>query len=516
MKPNLFGKDRICAVVAAPTAREVQALFLRALMLSKTVELRLDWLRGERQLMSCLPFTGYAIRTNQRGLVSELFGPGHPPICRISTCRGKSAGGQFRGKWTVQLSMLSHAAGDKSEWCDIEVEFAERFESENLKSRLALSKRLISFHDFRGTPQDLKAVVHRLDRCGGDAIKIATHCTSISDSLRVLKLTKGRKNVIAVPMGEIGLPARVLALREGSALAYASVGEKTAPGQLTLDEMKNLYRADKLTRKTKVYGVIGNPVSHSLSPVMQNAGFHARKIDAVYLPFLVKDLKDFLRAIKPLGIAGFSVTLPWKEKILRHLDDCDPLAAQIGAINTVVVRSGGRLFGINTDYVGVLRALEKRVQLSGSRVLLFGAGGAARAAAFALAQGGAVVCICARRPKRAEALAKAVGGVAIRRGNLRREFFDAIINATPVGMSPRAGESPLTARELNTRVVMDMVYRPQKTKLLALAARRGIATVSGIEMFMAQGTAQWEIWTGRRAPESVMRKAVLAKLKTEN
>jgi shikimate dehydrogenase len=248
---------------------------------------------------------------------------------------------------------------------------------------------------------------------------------------------------------------------------------------------------------------------------MHNLAFHKKKINAVYLPFLVRDLKDFLRAIKPLGIAGFSVTLPHKEKILRHLDDCDPLAAAIGAVNTVVVRSNGKLYGSNTDYVGVLRALERRVRLAGSRVLIFGAGGAARAVAFALAQGGAVVCVCARRMKEAEKLVRALGGEAVSRARLRKEFFDAIINATPVGMHPKTGQSPLRADELNCRLVFDTVYRPMKTKLLRLAERRGIETVSGIEMFIAQGSAQWEIWTGRRAPVALMRQAVSRALQRE-
>ena len=238
-------------------------------------------------------------------------------------------------------------------------------------------------------------------------------------------------------------------------------------------------------------------------------------MNAVYLPFLVRDVRDFLDALAPLGIAGFSVTLPHKQAILRHLDDCDPLAARIGAVNTVVVRGAGKLYGYNTDYVGVLRALERRVRLRGSRVLLYGAGGAACAVAFALAQGGAVVCVCARRRRQARALARAVGGEAVERARLRREFFDAIVNATPVGMHPRAGQSPLRAAELNARLVMDLIYRPRKTRLLELAERRGIETLSGVEMFVAQGTAQWEIWTGVRAPVAAMRRAVLAALRRE-
>jgi 3-dehydroquinate dehydratase/shikimate dehydrogenase len=308
---------------------------------------------------------------------------------------------------------------------------------------------------------------------------------------------------------------RVLALRDRKNFVYAPVENATAPGQISLNEIVNLYRADSINRRTRVYGVIGNPIGHSLSPQLQNAGFQARGIDAVYLPFLVRDLKDFCDSIVALRMKGFSVTLPHKETILRYLDDCDELAASIGAVNTVSVRANGKLFGYNTDYVGVLRALERRMPLRGSRVLIFGAGGVARAIAFALSRAGASVGICARRAARATALARAAGGESIVRKHLKPEFFDAIVNATPVGMYPAIGRSPLEASELNCRLVFDTIYRPRVTKLMQLAARRGIETVSGVEMFVAQGTAQWEIWTGQRAPEKAMRAAVLAALERE-
>jgi 3-dehydroquinate dehydratase/shikimate dehydrogenase len=494
-----FGKNRICGVVAASEARGMVRQTRAALRQTRLLEVRLDWLADKQEI---LQFLGWLRRQRPRATI-------------IATCRRRVAGGRFRGSISSQVGLLRRAVECGCSWVDVEVETAERLRTDSIRRFFGRAKCLISFHDFRGTPKNLAAIARRLVRIGGDGVKIATHCRSLADSLRVLRTARGRRNVIAVPMGETGLPARVLALQQGSALAYAAVEQATAPGQLSLEDMKRVYRADKLNRRTRVYGVIGDPVGHSLSPQMQNAAFHARGMNAVYLPFLVRDLRDFLCAIEPLGIAGFSVTLPHKERILRQLDDCDPLAAAIGAVNTVVVRGGGRLYGYNTDYVGVLRALERRIPLRGSRVLLFGAGGAARAVAFALAQGGATVCVCARRMARAKGLARAVGGEAVERRRLRREFFDAIVNATPVGMHPHAGRSPLDAGELNCRLVFDLVYRPQKTKLLQLAARRGIETVSGVEMFLAQGAAQWEIWTGERAPEAALRRAVLEALRRQ-
>ena len=323
-------------------------------------------------------------------------------------------------------------------------------------------------------------------------------------------------------MGEQVLAARILALREGSALTFASVGEATGPGQLSLDALRRVYRqgpgqrrrAKQLTRRTRVYGVIGDPIGHSLSPLMHNAAFAAADIDAVYLPFHVRDLRDFLSSVDPFGIAGFSVTLPHKETILRYLDECDPLANEVGAVNTVAVRAG-RLYGYNTDYVGVLGSIERRVPLASSRVLLFGAGGSARAAAFALVRAGAAVAVCVRGALRERKRSRRrVGGEAIDVGALRSESFDAIVNCTPVGMYPGGG-SPLKASELNCRVVMDLIYRPRKTDLLRMAERRGIATISGVEMFLLQGAAQFEIWTGRRAPVAVMRRALLSALDAE-
>lgn len=489
----MIGKDRICAVVAAERSRSMWKQLERALRQTRTVELRLDWLLTEKEMQAFL-----------RRLATE-----RPRATLIATCRRREAGGRFRGTIASQLLVLAEALRAGCGWCDLEIESSSQCPPELLEVLIGQGRRLASSHFFRAHSADWHSVAARLWRTRPDAVKIAAKSCSLADGLKLLRLANGKRNVVAIPMGEVALPLRCLALREGSALSYAPVEMATAPGQVPLDALKNLYRADRISRKTRVYGVIGDPIAHSLSPQLQNAGFQARKMDAVYLPFLVHDLRDFLSAVEPLGIRGFSVTLPYKQKILRHLDDCDSLAAAIGAVNTVVVRGAGKLYGYNTDYIGVLRALQLRISLPASRILIVGAGGAARAVAFALAQSGAAVCICARRAQEAKMLARAVGGEAVTRGRLREEFFDAIVNATPVGMFPAVERSPLTEHELNCRLVFDLVYRPIETKLLQLAARRGIETISGLEMFLAQGAAQWEIWTGQRAPVAAMRRAVL-------
>ena len=473
-----------------------------ALRHTRTLELRLDWLESERQ-------------------VALLFARIHPLSLRatlIATCRRREAGGRFAGDIAGHLAQLSAACALGCQWCDLEIETANQLHTGKLRKFLSPSRLLISLHNFRSTPPRLHRVLRQLKGAGAHAVKIATECRSVADSVRVLKLARGRREVVAVPMGETGLPARVLALREGSALAYASVGPATAPGQLSLEEMTNLYRAHRLDRATRVFGVIGNPVAHSLSPLLHNTGFVKRGVNAVYLPLMVRDLRDFLEAIEPLGIAGFSVTLPHKEKMLRHLDDCDAQAAAIGAVNTVLVKNG-RLLGYNTDASGILISLEqfygRGTRLAGKRVLICGAGGAARAAAVTLARTGAAVCICARRQDRARNLARVVRGEAIARRHVRENHFDVIINATPVGMHPNSGQSPLNASELDCGVVFDLVYRPRQTKLLGLAARRGIKTISGVEMFLQQGFAQWKIWMLHTPPEAAMRAAVVKALENK-
>ena len=493
------GVARICGVVAASTAVEMAAGIRSVLRETPTVELRLDWLASNSERFKLLRW----VREH------------HPQgAVFLVTCRRKGAGGRFAGSIDDQLYGLIQAREAGCQWCDIEVETLRKLPGQSAREYSIPPRIMLSVHDFQRTPELTKSI-HLSSHSGVDAIKIAAHARTIEDSVRLLRWARRSKDCIAVPMGEIGLPSRILALREGSSVAYAPVAAATAPGQVSLHDFKHLYRAHDLNRSTQVFGVIGNPIGHSLSPLMHNSAFIAKKVNAVYLPFLVRDLRDFLSAVPELGIRGFSVTLPHKQKILKYLKDCDALAADIGAVNTVAVRRDGSLIGSNSDYVGVLGSLKKKLNLAKSRVLVFGAGGSARAAVFALARAGASVVICARRASAARELARAVGGEVVPRRALRTEYFDAVLNTTPVGMHPHAEISPLRSGELHCRIVMDLIYRPERTKLLELAARKGIATVSGVEMFLAQGIAQWELWTKRRAPEAVMRRAVLAALRKE-
>jgi 3-dehydroquinate dehydratase/shikimate dehydrogenase len=492
-------ENRICAVAAASTAGEMARQVRAGLKETRTIELRLDWLKSDSERRKLLGWLG------KQKFADALF---------IATCRRKVAGGKLSGGVQAELFWLMEARRAGCTWCDVEVETERELPDQSIREYAVPPRVLLSMHDFDRTPR-LPRNVSCPPHGEVDAVKIAANAKTIGDSVRLLQLARRSRCFVAVPMGEIGLPGRILALREGSALAYAPIADATAPGQVSLKELKHLYRAHLLTRRTEVYGVIGSPIHHSLSPLLHNTGYAARKRDAVYLPFLVHDLKDFLRDVPEFGVRGFSVTIPHKQTILKYLSECEPLAAKIGAVNTVVVRRDGSLYGCNTDYVGVLRSLERKLKLRGSRVLILGAGGSARAAAFALAHAGSNVCICARRDSAAKELARAVGGEAIPRRALRSERFDAILNTTPVGMHPHEGVSPLSAKELRCNLVMDLIYRPLETQLLKLAKQKDIATVSGFDMFLEQGLAQWEIWTKTRPPEAAMGRAVFSKLRSE-
>src|SRR4029077_7589826 len=414
-----------------------------------TVELRLDWLRNDSERRR---FLAWLQRHRPRGSVL------------IATWRRREGGGLLAGNVQDQLRWLKQAAEAGCLWCDLEVETLRRLPRNSIRRYSLPPRILLSVHDFRRMPRLDPALGARW-RGQVDAIKIAGAARTIADSVRLLRFAAKSRNCVAGPMGGVGVPARFLALREGSPLAYAPVSAATAPGQVSLREMKYLYRAHALNGQTQVFGVIGDPIAHSLSPLLHNTAFIARRINAVYLPFLVKNLRDFLKAAAEFGLRGFSVTLPHKQSILRHLQDCDALSAEIGAVNTVMVRRDGSLHGCNTDYVGVLRALAKKLRLAKSRVLVLGAGGSARAAVFALTRAGAAVGICARRNTAARELARAAGAEVVPRRALKTQFFDAVLNATPVGMHPRRAVSPLEPGELHCRIVMDLIYRPDGRQL---------------------------------------------------
>ena len=265
--------------------------------------------------------------------------------------------------------------------------------------------------------------------------------------------------------------------------------------------------------KTKLYGIMGNPVAHSLSPVMHNAAFAALAENRVYLPFPALNVESALAGLKALDIQGVSVTIPHKEAVIPYLDRIDPVALSIGAVNTIDIRTEGGekvLCGSNTDWLGANRALAGKMELPGARVVVLGAGGSARAIGFGLKEAGAEVILCSRTESKGMALASELGCPWFPIADVARLRGDALVNATSVGMAPGEDASPVPAAILKSfQVVMDIVYAPLQTRLLREAQQAGCRTVSGLEMLLYQGVAQFELWTGRAAPVEVMRTALL-------
>lgn len=472
----------------------------QGLGMTRTAELRLDWLKSDEERRRFLAWLKPWLRRQRTT----------PQL--IATCRRSKAGGRFPGSVAAERRVLEEAVEAGCRWYDLEIESVEatgKYEP----IAPGRGRAIVSLHKFARSNSKPSALLRRF-RPAGDAVwKLAMECGSLGEANRLIRgaiKTAAHHPLILIPMGSAAQPMRILALRDASLLTYAAIDDKTAPGQPTLDTVCREYRVERLNRRSHVYGVIGNPLGHSISPSLHNTAFAALGINAIYIPFPVTDLKDFLAAVGPLGIRGFSVTIPYKQAIFARLSACDPLAKRLGAVNTVVVRAG-RLYGYNTDYAGVLAALKGRVKLEGCRALLVGAGGAARAAAFALADSGARLSIFARRQAPARELARAAGGVAIERSQIRRQSFDLIVNATPVGMTPDQ-HSPLTAAEVSAPAVFDMVYKPIETPLLRMAEKKGLRAISGLDMLIAQGAAQCTLWTGKPAPIGLMRRAGLAAL----
>jgi 3-dehydroquinate dehydratase/shikimate dehydrogenase len=310
-------------------------------------------------------------------------------------------------------------------------------------------------------------------------------------------------------MGEQGIISRLLGVRAGSAFTFAAVseGERTAPGQVTAQDLRSVYRIEQVDVATRVYGVAGDPIAHSLSPIIMNTAMRRENVNAVYLSLHAKSLKDLLTCVREIPIHGLSITMPYKEAIVEHLDNTDSHTTKIGACNTVVRAQDGKLYGFNTDAAGVVRPLEQRITLEKARILVLGAGGAARAAVFGLKERGSEVFILNRSAAPAQRLARQSRARTIKRPDLKKLSFDVIINATPVGMG-NTRESPLNENEINARYVFEMIYDPPETRLVKLAKARGAQVIPGIEMFVHQAARQFEIWTGKPAPWDDMLRVV--------
>jgi len=438
----------------------------------------------------------------------------------IATCRRAANGGKFSGNVAAEIEILSKTAAAGFHLVDVELESVEAMKKGELqKLRETGVALIISHHDFAAT-KDLEGIYKRIIPFQPDFIKIVPTAKTLSDNVTLMRFIErmaDHANIVGLCMGDAGIISRVLGLRAGSAFTFAaaSVGEETGPGQIAARTLIETYRIDQVDAATKVYGVAGNPIRSSLSPIMMNTAFRRETVNAVYLALQATKLSDLLKLVHEIPIQGLSVTMPLKQEIMEHLEKTDPLSAKIGACNTVLRAQDGKLYGFNTDVAGITGPLEKRISLRGAKILVLGAGGAARAAVFGLRDKGAEVFILNRTSETAQKLARQSGAKTIKKDAMAKTTFDAIVNATPVGMAGIKANQILEAKDLNTKLVFDLVYNPLETPLLRLARQKGISIITGIEMFVQQGARQFEIFTGKPAPEEEMLRVVIHSLRQQ-
>ncbi|MGA9510631.1 MAG: shikimate dehydrogenase [Candidatus Sulfotelmatobacter sp.] len=490
---------RVCVAVAASDPTELIEKAEGLIRDNSFIEFRLDYISKPSL---ALPKIKHFLET-------------HSGITVIATCRRTASGGKFRGSIASQLEILAKAAAAGCQLVDVELQTALKCKQEQLQKLRARAALILSFHDFRGTKK-LDETLEKMRAFPADFYKVVSTATTLADNVSMIQFLareSDNHSIVAVCMGEQGIISRVLGVRAGSVFTFAAVspGEETAPGQVTAQELRSVYRIEQVDAATRVYGVAGDPVAHSLSPAIMNAAFRRENVNAVYLALHAKTLKDLLTCVREIPIHGLSITMPYKEAILPYLDNTDSHTTKIGACNTVVRAQDGKLYGFNTDTSGVVRPLERRLTLQDAKILVLGAGGAARAAVFGLKERGAEVFILNRGTAAAQKLARRAHARSVKRADLKKYSFDVIINATPVGMG-NSRETPLQEKEINARYVFDMMYDPPETRLLQLAKERGAQIIPGIEMFVHQAARQFEIWTGKPAPQDDMLQVVTLSL----
>ncbi len=506
----------ICIPITGSTQDEALLQIEMSLPRAHVLELRMDLITGELQklLERCR---------------SHLI-----PVKVLVTNRRKelslSEEGGGEGK---RIAMLEEAVRLGADYVDIELDTVESLRQGVIATARAHGNRtrvIISHHDFAKTPpfETLRDIFHHCMGSGAGIAKIVTLAKSPEDNFTVLGLIPYarsiRKDIIAFCMGEEGRESRIIAPLIGSYLNFASLNERlaSAPGQLTVGEMEDIlhlaggsvYREAKLSvpPNAKIFGILGNPVKQSLSPLMHDTALREMKIAGKYLPFCMRDVASAVRGIREIGIRGVSVTMPYKIAVMERLDGVDDDARKIGAVNTIV-NDKGRLKGFNTDWVGLVQSLKEFMDIRGKVFAILGAGGTARAALFGITREGGVPVIINRNIAKGERLAGEWTCPFYPLSDLAEVRADCLINTTPVGMMPNGGESPVDGTLLaGYRFVMDVIYNPLKTRLMSDAEEAGCITIPGLNMFVHQGAEQIKVWTGQEAPRELMKQAVRERL----
>ena len=481
---------KLCATVTGTTTEELRARRDAAGSAgADIVEVRLD----------------YARELDVAGVLA-----GRPcPI--LVTCRPTWEGGHFRGSEEDRRQVLARAYDLGADYVDVEW----RAGFDDIVTADCGRRIVLSAHDFERVPDDLDAQFREMRRTGAEVVKVAVQTTALTDLVTLRDFAQrhqvpGVSKQVIVGMGPCGIASRVLPDRFGSCWTYA--GQGVAPGQLQLIQMLDEFRVRALSADAELFGVVGSPLIHSLSPVMHNAGFDEIGRDAVYLPFEAVDLDDFQRFTAAFDVRGASVTAPYKEAVLSRVRSTDELSQRVGAVNTISIDSAG-WHGLNTDVPGFLAPLRGQIRLEGCRVTVLGAGGAARGVVTALGDEGAAVTVCARREAQAAAVAQlARGGSA----PMPPEpgTWDLLVNTTPIGTYPNDDVSPMPGVGFGGALVYDLVYNPPVTRLLADATAAGCSTIGGLDMLVAQAERQFFHWTGVSPGKQTFRTAAKRRLES--
>ena len=464
---------------------------------AQMVELRLDYVSS---------------RVNIRRLLSER---GENDCQVIITCRRKEDGGKWSGTEEARVLLLREAIAEGVDYIDLEEDIAAQI------PRFGKTKRIVSYHNFRKTPEDLRDLHNRMCQLDPDVVKLATMANDPHDNLRMLEtMQESEVPTAGMCMGDMGMPSRILSAKFGAPFTYATFHHERAlaPGQLSFKQMNDIYRYQHIGPDTDVYGVIADPVGHSLSPHVHNAAFEAKGINAVYTPFRVPpdNLEQFMADASRLGIRGLSVTIPHKEAIARHLTKVDPAVKSIGAVNTVVF-DGSDVVGYNTDYNAAMDCIEHALGTIGAkpspvknkRVLVLGAGGVARPIVYGMKSREALVTIASRTKARSDRLAKAFDCKAIDWEARQRVQCDILVNCTPIGMHPNVDESPVSKTFLKHSMrVFDTVYNPETTLLVKDSRSRNCQVVTGVDMFERQAMLQFFLFTRQEATPGLMREVL--------
>lgn len=482
---NIEKAARVCVPVCEKEVGALRDACERAVEWADLIELRLDCLETQPEN------------------ISELLASLSRPV--ILTFRPSEQGGYRNPTREERKTFWKTAPRADDIWWDVEGDLLDELPVD-------WSRVIVSHHDFSGVPGDLDQIYERLSRTPAQVIKIAVQANDIIDCTRLFQLLdrargEGRE-IIAIAMGNAGIATRVLGPSRGSFLTYGALDNEsaTAPGQVTARSLRTLYHLDEIDNQTMICGLVGCPVMHSVSPHFHNAAFKSEGINGVYLPFEVKDVDSFCRRmVHPLtrelnwNVRGLSVTAPHKQAVMNQLDWIEPGATKIGAVNTIVVEND-RLLGYNTDAPGLIEPLLARFEsLADRSVAIIGAGGAARAAIWALQQQKARVTLFVRNLSKAQPLAELFNLSSQPLSSAKFAGYDLVINTTPLGSGEHIDQSPATAEQLKgARCIYDLIYNPSETKLLREARRAGCETLGGLEMLTAQARLQFELWTGHR------------------